>query len=534
MLEYRHFPWRTSLYYLLYAPAFAYFLTVVVGLIDASLFPFEPGEHLYLLGVSSGIGAMGLLLTGLIVDRTRRTDVLMALSSLIPVGLGMTISVMGSPNLHTPVIEYALAAFVFFGFGTLLVSWTNQLTETVVVRFRARVVGAFLVITLLTIFFYDSLGLSPFSVEPTGILLEESIAAACVFIALAFRPWRWEHHPLAVRGKTSGYFYPMVLILGAHILWYFSTLGNIAANFDLAGESWSGSIAVESDWELYQPLMLVSGILVGTGLADTKGRKTAFSFAVLLVGLLSIFGSATYGLVQVGSSTEVVLHSGTLLVGERFVEGYLLGLCALLIWGEIGMPQDRAFRISLVWLFFLGYMALFWAVDLHAFGWGTPVWVIELGREFAIVLSLVGLYWSANLPEILGREIEMEELELDFDDEMVEETVEAFVEADDFESIRSQLEIIDTAPEISDNEMSEILGEEFNDVLPMRRIPGIGPAMEKRLRKAGYASAAQLAGEIPSRLASKVKGMSEKGADKIVRAARSRVKEKLDSENSKD
>ncbi|TFF94601.1 hypothetical protein EU546_04685 [Candidatus Thorarchaeota archaeon] len=534
MLEYRHFPWKSSLYYLLYAPAFAYFLSIVVGLIDASLFPFEPGEHLYLLGISSGIGAMGLLVTGLIVDRTRRTDILMALASLIPVALGMTISVLGSPNTHTPILEYALAASVFFGFGMLLMSWTNQLNETVVVRFRARVAGVFLAISLMMIFLYDMFGLSPFSTEPTGILLQESLAAACVFIALAFRPWRWEHHPLTVRGRSSSYFYPMVLILGAHILWYFSTLSNIAANFDFVGESWSGSIAVESEWELYQPLMLIVGILVAAILADTKGRKTAFSFAVLLVGLLAIFGSATYGLVQFGSTTEVVLHSGTLLVGERFVEGYLLGLCSLLIWGEIGTPQDRAFRISLVWLFFLGYMALFWAVDLHAFGWGTPTWVTELGREFAIVLSLLALYWAANLPEILGREIEMEKLELDFDDDMVEETVDAFVEADDFESIRSQLEIIDTAPEISDNEMSEILGEDFNDVLPMRRVPGIGPAMEKRLRKAGYESAAQLAGETPSRLASKVKGMSEKGADKIVRAARSRVKEKLDSENSKD
>ncbi|TFF91677.1 hypothetical protein EU545_03285, partial [Candidatus Thorarchaeota archaeon] len=375
MLEYRHFPWRTAIYYLLYAPVMAYFLTVVVGLMDASLFPFEAGEHLFLLGISSGIGALGLLVSGFVVDRTRHTDHLMILASFIPLGLGMTLSVLGMPNARSPELEYALACSTFFGFGILLVSWVNQLNETVVVRFRARIAGAFLLASLLIFFVYDLLDVAVLTMEPFGIPLVESIAAAGVFIASAFRPWRWEHHPLAVRGKTSGYFYPMVLILAAHILWYFSTQTNIDVLFASEGVSWSGSIAVESDWALYQPIMLGVGVVVAALLADSRGRKTAFSFAVLLVGLLAIFGSATYGLVSVGGSTEVVLHSGTLLVGERFAEGYLLGLCAFLIWGEIGMPQNRGFRISLVWLFFLGYMALFWAVDLSAFGWGVPGWV---------------------------------------------------------------------------------------------------------------------------------------------------------------
>ncbi len=531
MLEYRRFPWRTTFYYLLYAPVLSYFLSVIGRLMDATLFYFDSGQHLYLLGISSACGALGLLASAMVVDRTRKTDLLMIVASLFPLGLGMAISILGSPSTHSPSIEYALAGSVFFGLCLLLVSWTNQLNETVVVRFRGRIAAFFLFLSLLILFIYNLLGLTEVIIEVFGTPLIETVATVSVFIAAAFRPWTWAHHPLAVRGKTSGYFFPMVLILGAHILWYFSTKSNVAALFEFTGESWSGSIAIDSDWSLYQPLMLGVGIIVAGLLADTKGRKSAFSFAVLLMGMLAIFGSATYGLVSVGGTTEVLLRSGTLLVGERFVEGYFLGLCSLLIWGEIGMPKNRALRLSLVWLFFIGYMALFWAVDLQAFGWGIPAWVTELGREFAIVLSLLGLYWTANLPEILGREIEMEKLELDFDEDLVEETVEAFVEADDFESIRSQLEIIDTTPDISDTEMSEILGEDFNDILPMRRIPGIGPALEEKLRKAGYVSAAQIAGEIPSRLASKVQGMSEKGADKIIRAARSRVKETLDSEN---
>ena len=163
-------------------------------------------------------------------------------------------------------------------------------------------------------------------------------------------------------------------------------------------------------------------------------------------------------------------------------------------------------------------MALFWALNLGV--WNIPSWVQIVGGQFSILLALVSLYFSGHLPQILGREVEMEELELDFDDKEVKKTVEAFLGDEDFESIQSQLTILDAGEELSDSDMTEILGSDVPSALPLRRVPGIGEALESKLRKAGYTSAAQLAGETALRIARKVKGLSQARAEKLVSEAR--------------
>ena len=268
---------------------------------------------------------------------------------------------------------------------------------------------------------------------------------------------------------------------------------------------------------------MVKGFIAGI-VSDFIGRRLAFSTAILLMALLSIFGSVFYG---VGPGGQGWVNALPLFLFERIVEGYLLGLCMLLIWTELGSPKTRGWRISAAWLFFLGYMALWWAADLL---WNMPIWIGTYGNQFSILISLVALYLTGRLPLILCRDMEMEDLELDFDEDQVKETVDAFLEAEDFESIRSQIDIISaTSEEISDEEMSIILGEEVKDTHPLKQVKGIGPVLEKKLLEAGYDSAAQIAGETPKRLSAKIKGLSEAKAAKLIADAREVVQKTIES-----
>jgi hypothetical protein len=280
-------------------------------------------------------------------------------------------------------------------------------------------------------------------------------------------------------------------------------------------------------------ILLITGIASAGIMADIRGRKPTFSFALLLMGLLTIFGSTLYtGYLE---NTDFVILLTTLLASERLIEGFLLGICLFLIWPELGSVRSKGIRLSLVWFFFLGYMTLFWAVDLNVLVFGIqfhiPDYLSIFGGQLAIFTSLIALYLIGPLPRIIGREIEIEELAFDFDERQVKKTVDAFVGSDDFDSIKSQLEIIDAGVELSDNDVSEILGEDFKSTLSLRSIPGVGEALEKKLIAAGYDSAAQLAGETAQRLSKKIDGLSPERAERLLKDARSAVKKAIKKGN---
>ena len=111
-----------------------------------------------------------------------------------------------------------------------------------------------------------------------------------------------------------------------------------------------------------------------------------------------------------------------------------------------------------------------------------PIAIGTYGNQFSILIALVALYLTGRLPSILDREMEMEDLELEFDEEQVKETVDAFLEAEDFESIRSQIDIIGaTSEELSDEDMKDILGEDVPRILSLKEVKGIGSVLEKKL-----------------------------------------------------
>jgi predicted flap endonuclease-1-like 5' DNA nuclease len=464
----------------------------------------------------------------LILDKTRRGKLLLGISALVPTILSVWFITLGYPLEYSPTLETAFILAIFSGLVSVLVSWGVSLNQTVVVKFRGRIVAFFLSASLLISMMF--ILFEPI-IASIGLPLIESIVIGCVIASLVFKPWKMTLHPLAVQANALRYFIPMFFLLASHITWYFSTEMAIRSLYDLVGEAFIPLVedaAVElggvPSFGVFQLLFVVIGIVIAGLIADFRGRKTAFSTAVLAFGLLAIFGQTFYYVVSPGTpSASVEVLALPLLGWERFVEGYILGLCLLLIWSELGSPNRKGLRLSLMICFYIGYMALFWAADLGVPFGNPPDWVGDIGGPFAIFFSLLALWQNAHLPEILGREIEMEDFALDFDQKMVDKTVSAYLEDEDFESIKTQMAVIDASQEMSDKEFHEFLGEDLKKMLPLKRVKGIGPALEQKLRKAGYDSVAQLAGETPTRLASKIKGMSEKQAERILLNAREAV-----------
>ncbi len=512
MLEYREFPWKTMFIYALLAIPMAFSIYVISGLLTGTILNLTLLEHQGLLGQGALAATIALPLSGLLVDRIRKHDVSMYIAAVIPSLIGIFSFFQIIPGISEN-FNILLATTTFAFLALMLISWAARINQSVVVRFRGRTVSIFLATAVVFYMVFVFLADSNITVDSNVLLIPSIVSLVSVVVSAAFRPWKVARASLTISGSSFRYFIPMAFIMGAHLLWYLVTKQEL-----MAADSTFVSLSESVGFGLLELVPFVIAIVIAGIVSDRLGRKTSFRFVILLMGLLTIFGSTLYEFNSLPF----------LLVSERFVEGYLLGLCLLLIWPELGSVKTKGFRLSLYWFFFLGYMALFWGLDLgvELFGitFSAPWWLPGVGGQVAIVLSLGALYMTGPLPTTLGREIEMEDLDLDFDERQVKRTVDAFVGADDFASIRSQIDIIDAGADISDNDIEDILGDQFKDMLPLRRVPGVGSRLEKKLNAAGYESAAQLAGESAQRLAQKVDGLSVAGAEKLLKDARKVVK----------
>ena len=503
--------------YVLLAVPMAFSIYVITGLLSGNLFDyigvFTLADHYRLLGLGALTAVFALPLSGLLVDRIRKHDLLMYIAALIPSLVGILSVIEIVPN-YEEIYPTLLATTTFACLALMLIAWSARINQSVVLRFRGRTVAIFLSVAVIVFTIYKYLeSLVLIAVVTNDIVLPATVSIVAVLISAAFRPWRVARASLTIAGSSFKYFIPMTFLLGAHLLWYTATNQQlIEKNSSFISLSQSASLGA------FQMVPFVVSILLAGFMSDRYGRKTAFRFVILLMGLLTIFGSTfveTYWL-------------DALLISERVVEGFLFGLCLLLIWPELGSVKTKGFRLSLYWFFFLGYMTLFWGLNINVVILGitfhAPDFVSTFGGQVAILLSLGALYLTGPLPTTIGREIEMEDLDFDFDERQIKRTVDAFVRADDFASIRSQLDIIDASTDVSDSELDDILGDEFKEMLPLRRVSGIGESLEKKLFAAGYESAAQLAGESAKRLAQKIDGLSVDRAEKIIKDARKVVK----------
>ena len=506
------------------------FIYVILGLLSGTLFDMTLLEHQGFLGYGALAAVFTLPTVGIIADRVKRLDSLMYVFSIAPAMIGL-FRIFPQFSPYSADLDLVLVISSFIGISALLILWALRIGQSVVVRYRGRTTAIFLTMAILLQLVYSMIDVSTIFGTSYGAILPSLVSLAAIIISAGLKPWKQPRVSLTVSGKTIKYFVPMVFILASHLLWYSVTKLSIHDFF--AGDSSFISLSQFLGLETIEIILVCVGILVAGLMADTRGRKTTFSFVLLLMGLLTIFGSALYNGYFLNPNLTILLIG--LLVSERFIEGFLLGICLLLIWPELGSVRTKGLRLSLIWFFFLGYMTLFWALDMNVTVFGIvfeiPAFVVAIGGQFAILSALIALYLIGPLPNILGREIEVEKLDLDFDEKQVKSTVAAFVGTDDFDSIRSQIDIMDAGSEISDSDMTEILGEEFKDMLPLRSVPGIGTALEKKLEDAGYESAAQLAGETAQRLSQKIEGLSLARAEKLLKDARSVVKTKMKKNN---
>jgi len=530
MLQYRAFPVKTALIFVLFAAPVALSIYVILGLISGTLLGLSILEQQGLLGYGALAAVFTLPLTGIIADRVRRLDALIILVSIIPAMFGLLrLTNLTSDLLET--IDFLLVISSFAGLAALMVLWTIRVNQSIIVRYRGRTTAAFLSIAIILATFYVVLNEIGFYLDSSGLILPSIVSVVLVFISTGLKPWRQPRVRLSASGNVIRYFIPTTLIMASYMLWYLVT--KLQLNQYFSGNPSFVSLSQFVNLPYLELILLVVGIGSAGTMADLRGRKPAFSFVLLLMGILTIFGSALYTGYFENPAAFYLLQA--LISSERFIEGYLLGICLLLIWPELGSVRTKATRLSLIWFFFLGYMTLFWAVDLNILVFGIqfhiPEYLSIFGGQLAIFISLIALYLIGPIPRILGREIEIEELAFDFDERQVKKTVDAYVGSDDFDSIRSQLDIIDAGSDLSDKDVSEILGDDFKATLSLRRVPGVGYALEKKLRAAGYDSAAQLAGETAQRLSQKVDGLSIAKAEKLLKDARSVVKKSIKKGN---
>jgi hypothetical protein len=523
MLQYREFPTRTAAIFILFAGPLALNIYIIMGLISGTLFGLNLLEHQGLLGFGALAAVFTLPLMGIIADRIRRIDPLMILAGAItPLLCLLRLAPITPLQMENSDLLLALSSFA--GLAALLVLWTIRINQSIIVRYRGRTVAVFLSLTVILVALYSMFEQANILLLSSSLILPALVGLVLLLISLGMKPWKQPRARLSASGSALKYFIPMALIMASHMLWY------TVMKLSFAGVPSFVSLSQYVNLPMFETLVLILGIAIAGTMADIRGRKPAFSFALLMMGLLTIFGSTLYtGFIQNPGAAFWLLP--ILLGSERFIEGYLLGLCLCLIWPELGSVRTKGIRLSLIWFFFLGYMTLFWAVDLNALVFGIqfhiPVYLSIFGGQVAIFSSLIALYLIGPLPTILGREIEIEELAFDFDDRQVKKTVDAYVGSHDFDSIKSQLDIIDAGSELSDDDMSEILGDDSKSNLSLQSIPGIGEALEKKLKAAGYDSAVQLAGETPQRLSQKIEGLSESRAGKILKDARSIVKKAM-------
>ena len=508
MLEYREFPLRNALFFLFLSPVMGYFLFVIKELAFGTLLSSLGIDHVYWLGVGAGCGALSLLFVSFTLDRVKQRTPLLMLSGVTPVIIGLLGNLLGnSDGFLVGMIEaWVISVFVCLSFFAAM--WVVALNGTVIAKFRGRISGLFIFTALFFMVLFTAIDIGMLGLTILGLPLIELIVLISVGVAVGFRSWKWKQYPLVVHGNHMEYLVPTVLILASHILWFFGTTWNIQDVFGSNNPSYV-SWSQWAGYAFYEPIIIAVGALLAGILCDVRGRKTAFNGSILLMGLLAIYTPALY--------TSSDLNAIILVISERFVEGYIIGVIGLLIWAELGSAQSKIRRIGFVWIFFLGYALLLFGVDHNIFGLSIPTIVGQLGAQTSIVIALITLTLASNIPTIVGREVEMEDLALDFDDKEVKATVEAFLGDDDFASIKSQ---VDTSQDLSDSEFDEIVGSNFESMLPLRRVPGIGPKLEEKLRNAGYESASQLAGDTAARLSSKIEGLSQARAEKILTDAR--------------
>ena len=223
LLEYRDFPLKTMVIYVLLAIPMAFSIYVITGLLSGNMlayFGLNQLEHHGLLGYGALAATIALPLSGLLVDRVRKHDLLMYLAALLPSLVGI-LSVLEIIPGFSEYFTTLLATSTFSCLALMLISWSARINQSVVLRFRGRTAAIFLAMAVIVynIFvFLDSLSILLGLYNK--VAFPAFISLVAVVISASFRPWKVARASLTIAGSSFRYFIPMTFVLGAHLLWY--------------------------------------------------------------------------------------------------------------------------------------------------------------------------------------------------------------------------------------------------------------------------------------------------------------------------
>ncbi|TFH02889.1 MAG: hypothetical protein E4H14_17300, partial [Candidatus Thorarchaeota archaeon] len=122
MLEYREFPFRTAITFLLFSVPFALFIYVIQGLLSGTLFDMTLLEHQGYLGYGALAAVFTLPTIGLIADRVKKLDPLIYLFATAPAIIGI-LRILPFFYLYLAELDLALVISSFVGLAALLVLW---------------------------------------------------------------------------------------------------------------------------------------------------------------------------------------------------------------------------------------------------------------------------------------------------------------------------------------------------------------------------------------------------------------------------
>ncbi|MHA2082060.1 MAG: hypothetical protein ACW99H_13050, partial [Candidatus Thorarchaeota archaeon] len=277
MLEYREFPLKTILIYVLLAVPMAFSIYVITGLVSGSLFSLTLLDHQGLLGYGALAATIALPLSGLLVDRVRKHDFLMYLAALLPSLVGI-LSVLQIIPGFSDVYHISLATSSFACLALMLISWAARINQSVIVRFRGRTVSIFLTVAVIVYVIFTFLADNNITFDSNVIAIPAFISIGALLISASFRPWKVARASLTIAGSSLRYFIPMTFVLGAHLLWYTVTKQEL-----ILLDSSFVSLSQTVDIGIIEMVPFVVSIVLAGIMSDRFGRKTAFRFVILFL-----------------------------------------------------------------------------------------------------------------------------------------------------------------------------------------------------------------------------------------------------------
>ncbi|MFX1417101.1 MAG: hypothetical protein ACFFC0_09825, partial [Promethearchaeota archaeon] len=184
MLEYREFPMRTASYYLLYSPFVAYGMFVISQLISGTLFSNPGVDHPLLLALGIVAVAGAVFLAGAVVDRTRRGQLFLLVSAMVPLFLAVYVNYLGFPLAQSPDLETIFTLALFAGLASTMVCWSVLLNQTVVARYRGRIIAAFLSFSIIIYMVLTGLTELDFPLYFSGIPFPEMLGVVSLVVAV--------------------------------------------------------------------------------------------------------------------------------------------------------------------------------------------------------------------------------------------------------------------------------------------------------------------------------------------------------------